>query len=585
MTTLPFEGALNAFRPAHEDTAEAAPAALDPIEILDAVDVPIVVLRRDLAVASFNRAAADVLGLRPSDVGRPPRAIAALAAAPNLERWCAQVLGCGGPSQHDFRVADRSFVLRINPHLKSDCRTGGVVLTFTNVTAFRASLDQAIYEREYTKAVLNAVADPIVVLDADLIIQSANRAFYAMFRMSREATQGLALRELGSGAFDLPRLHAQLSEMLADDRKFQPLEVDCDLPDTGPRIVMLNAYQLSLLGHPGRLALMSFQDVTERRRSEEYARRLASIVESSDEVIIGKSLDGVITSWNKAAERLFGYMAEEIIGQPISVLVPPDRRQEEDAILERVRRGDRMELFETVRRRKQGSLIEISLTISPIKDAQGKIVGVSSIARDITERRRADEHARMLAREIDHRSKNLLALVHATVQLTQSGTVDELKKAIGGRIQALSNAHTLLGQSRWTGADLRRLVAEELSPYGPEGSRADVEGPDLSLEPQLAQSIAMVLHELTTNAVKYGALSVPAGRVRIAWSRAGGRQLVFRWSETGGPPVQPPTRAGFGTRVIDQIVRSQLNGNARFDWRAGGLSCEIEISADGVLQS
>jgi PAS domain S-box-containing protein len=585
MTMLPLDDALSAFRQVHEEAGDAAFAAIDPTEILDAVDVPIVVLQRDLAVVSFNRAAADVLGLRPSDVGRSPRLIAALAGAPNLERWCADVLSCGMPSQHDFRAADRSFVLRINPHLKSNCRTGAAVLTFTNVTAFRASLDQAIYEREYTKAVLNTVADPIVILNADLIVQSANRAFYAMFRMSREATQGLALRALCSAAFDLPRLQAQLNETLADDRKFQPIEVDCDLPDARRRIITVNASQLSLPGHPGPLALVSFQDVTERRRNEERAQRLASIVESSDEVIISKSLDGVITSWNKAAERLFGYLAEEIIGQPVAILIPPDRQQVEEAILERVRRGEGVQVFETVRRRKQGSLMEISLTTSPIKDAQGKVVGVASIVRDITERRRADEHGRLLAREIDHRSKNLLALVHAIVELTQASTAGELKKAIGGRIRALSNAHTLLGQSRWAGADLRSLVAEELLPFGPEGSRADVEGPDLSLEPQLAQSIAMVLHELTTNAVKYGALSVPDGRVRIAWRRAAGKYLVLGWTETGGPPVEPPKRAGFGTRVVDQIVRSQLNGKARFDWRASGLECEIEISADGIVQS
>jgi two-component sensor histidine kinase len=188
----------------------------------------------------------------------------------------------------------------------------------------------------------------------------------------------------------------------------------------------------------------------------------------------------------------------------------------------------------------------------------------------------------MLGLEIDHRAKNLLAVVHASVQLTQAGTADELKKAISGRIQALSNAHTLLAESRWTGADLRRLVTEELSPFGPEGSRADVDGPDLRLEPQSAQSIAMVLHELTTNAVKYGALSVAAGRVRIEWSRADGGMLVLRWSETGGPPVKPPTRRGFGSRVVDQIIRTQLHGDARFDWRPDGLWCEIEFPAVGV---
>jgi PAS domain S-box-containing protein len=453
------------------------------------------------------------------------------------------------------------------------------------VTAFRASLDQAVYEREYTKAILNAVPDPIVVLDADLHIQSANRAFYAMFQVSREAAQGLTLGALNRCAFDLPELKGRLQETLNGTNAFPPFEIDCDLPEAGQRAVVINACPLTLPRHPGGLALLSFQDVTERKRNEEKAQRLAAIVESSGDPIISKTLDGVITSWNNAAERLFGYTAEEITGKPITLLIPPERRREEDTILESIRRGQSIEHFETVRRRKDGSLFEISLTISPIKDAHGNVIGASKIARDITERKRAEDHATMLGREIDHRAKNLLAVVQATVGLTRADTADELKKAIGGRIQALSNVHTLLAQSRWTGADLRHLITDELSPFGREASGADVVGPDLTLEPQSAQAIGMVLHELTTNAVKYGALSVAAGRVRIEWSHAIGGMVVLRWSETGGPPVKPPTRQGFGSRVIDQVVRTQLHGKSRFDWRPEGLRCEIEFPAFGTVHA
>jgi PAS domain S-box-containing protein len=578
--TLPAENAGATPRvKVREDAAGAA--AINLLDILEAADVPIVTLLSDLTIAHFNRAAADLLSLRAADVGRSPRAIPALAAAPSLEQWCTQVMRTGLARQHDFHAADRSFVVRIAPCATGEHGTNGTVLTFTNVTAFRASLDQAVYEREYTKAILNTVPDPIVVLDADLHIQSANRAFYAMFQVSREAAHGLALRALNRCAFDLPELQRRLQETLDDDSTFQPFEIDCDLPENGQRTVVINACMLTLPRHPGRLALMSFQDVTDRRRDEEKAQRLAAIVESSGDPIISKNLNGVITSWNNAAERLFGYMAEEIIGKDIAAIIPADRQQEEGTILERIRRGQSIERFETVRRRKDGSLIEISLTVSPIKDAYGNVIGASKIARDISERKRAEEHATMLGREIDHRAKNLLAVVHATVQLTRAETADELKKQISGRIQALSNVHTLLAQSRWTGADLRHLITEELSPFGPPGSRADVDGPDVSLEPQSAQAIAMVLHELTTNAVKYGALSVAAGRVRIEWSRGTGGMVMLRWSEAGGPPVKRPTRQGFGSRVIDQIVRTQLHGEPRLNWRPEGLRCEIEFPGFG----
>jgi two-component sensor histidine kinase len=228
--------------------------------------------------------------------------------------------------------------------------------------------------------------------------------------------------------------------------------------------------------------------------------------------------------------------------------------------------------------RKDGSAVDVLLTVSPLKDSAGRLLGASKIARDITERKRMEQDLQLLLREIDHRAKNLLALIQATVELSHADTTHDLKAVIGGRIQALARVHTLLAESRWAGADLATLVAEELSPYRSEqGLRADISGPDVRLEPSPAQSIAMVFHELTTNAVKYGALSVATGRVRIDWSRASHGRLMFRWVEMDGPSTDPPKRDGLGTRVITQIVRHQLSGDVRFDWRAEGLVCELAL--------
>jgi PAS domain S-box-containing protein len=319
-------------------------------------------------------------------------------------------------------------------------------------------------------------------------------------------------------------------------------------------------------------------DITERKRAELVAHQFASIVESSDDAILSKDLDGIIRTWNKGAERLFGYTAEETVGQSVTMLIPPERRDEEPGILERLRRGERIDHYETVRRRKDGSLIDISLTVSPVKNAAGRVTGASKIARDITERKRAEEHITLLAREVDHRSKNLLALVQATVHLTQADTAQELKAAIEGRVQALANAHTLLSRSRWAGADLRSLVREELAPYCQDAElRVRIEGSSLALEPNTAQSMAVAVHELTTNAVKYGALSVPTGHVQVEWSYAAEGRFIFRWTETGGPPVKPPTRRGFGTRVLERLVRGPLKGEVRYDWREQGLLCEIIV--------
>jgi PAS domain S-box-containing protein len=321
-------------------------------------------------------------------------------------------------------------------------------------------------------------------------------------------------------------------------------------------------------------------DVSERQRGEHAAHRLAAIVESSDDAIVSKDLNGVIATWNKAAERLFGYFAEEVIGKPITIIIPHDRLDEETGILQRVRRGERIDHFETVRQRKDGSLINISLTVSPVTDESGRIIGASKIARDITEQKRREEQVALLAREAEHRTKNLLALAQATVHLTQADTPDELKAAIDGRLRALAKAHRLLAQSRWAGADLQVMVTDELSPYlGNGDARAEISGPSLMLDPDPAQAMAMALHELGTNAAKYGALSTPQGRVKVEWQLQPGGRLRLQWIETGGPPVAPPRRQGFGTRVMQRMVCGQCNGDIDFDWRREGLVCVIMVAA------
>jgi PAS domain S-box-containing protein len=222
---------------------------------------------------------------------------------------------------------------------------------------------------------------------------------------------------------------------------------------------------------------------TALRESKERFRRLAAIVESSDDGIIDKDVNGIITSWNKGAERLYGYSAEEAIGKSVAILIPPEYQDEEYAIFERVWRGDRIEHYETVHKHRDGHLIDVSLAVSPTRDAEGKIVGCSKIARDIRERKRSEAQMSILAREAEHRAKNLLANVHAMVRLSQAETPDDLKEAIEGRIRALANVHSLFVQSRWTGAEIRHLVKQELSPYSKDGeTRTQIDGPTVESE-------------------------------------------------------------------------------------------------------
>src|SRR5512133_2182187 len=321
-----------------------------------------------------------------------------------------------------------------------------------------------------------------------------------------------------------------------------------------------DAEDLRLMTNLGTFAAAAYQTLL----SLNATQHMAAIVESSDDAIVSKDLDGIIKSWNSGAERIFGYAAQEVIGNSITMLIPPGRENEEPEILERIRRGERVDHYETVRQRKYRGLINVSLTISPVKNAQGKIIGASKIARDITERKRSEAQITMLAREAEHRAKNVLATVLAAVHLSSSDTPDGLKRAITGRIQALANAHSLFVESRWAGAELHRLVAEELSPYCEEGDRrARIDGPNLMIEPNAAQAIAVTLHELATNAAKYGALSVPDGYVEVNWSRATDGRVVLRWTEVNGPAANPPRYQGFGTRVMESMVVAQLKGEIR----------------------
>src|SRR6202050_2489036 len=364
---------------------------------LDSVDVPIIVISRECTVARVNRAAMTVFGLKASDLGRSLGNT--LAGVEDLNRICTRVIVDGAPHRRETRDGDRCFILRIAPYTGSDrSQILGAVLTFTNVTAFRASIEQAIFEREYTKAILNTLVDPLVVLDAKLHIQTANRAFYTIFGVSRDETQGISIRKVGNSEWETSEAWESIEATLSGPGEFQAVEIDGEVP-TGRRTLVLDARRLSGAGE-SRIVL-TFHDVTERKQAERITSLLAAIVDSSDDAIISKKLDGTITSWNKSAERLFAYKAEEAIGQHITLIVPWERRSEEEDILRRLAGGERVDHFETVRKRKDGTTLDVSLTISPIRDAAGKVIGASKVARDITERKLAEQALSEQARLLD----------------------------------------------------------------------------------------------------------------------------------------------------------------------------------------
>jgi PAS domain S-box-containing protein len=328
----------------------------------------------------------------------------------------------------------------------------------------------------------------------------------------------------------------------------------------------------------------------ENMRTEQVQHQLAAIVTSSDDAIISKGLDGIIQSWNRGAERLFGYAAADVVGKPITILFPADRVSEEDMLLERVRRGERVESYETVRRRKDGSRVDISLTVSPVKGSDGRIVGASKIARDITERKRAQEQQALLLREMSHRVKNLFAVTNGVVALSarSAHTPQDLALAVQERLAALTRAHELTrpglidaGEPAGQDTTLHTVIRTILAPYVAERTIGRngflLTGPDLPVVADAVTNIALVLHELATNAAKYGALSAPGGVIHIDCSVTN-EVLLLSWTERGGPPIErQPEGEGFGGVMMRRIVSGHFGGGVSRQWERDGLAVSLSI--------
>lgn len=331
--------------------------------------------------------------------------------------------------------------------------------------------------------------------------------------------------------------------------------------------------------------MMFLHGKTDRRHADAVDLRLAAIVESSDDAILSKDLDGIIASWNRGAQHLFGYTAEEVIGKSVTLLIPDDHPDEEPGILARLRRGESIDHYETVRHRKDGSLVDISLTVSPIVDADGVIIGASKIARDISEQRRADRQRNLLLHELNHRVKNSLATVQsiASQTLRHADSLQSFADAFNARLLALSKTHDLLTRQNWQQASLRELVLKELEPYANPSPSFSVDSDDIQLHPRMVLAFGLMFHELTTNAVKYGALSVPGGHVDVAWTVSADDdqpRLRVYWVESGGPPVAAPSRRGMGTRLLDAAVTDGMDGKTTLEFDPAGLRYMIDVPLD-----
>lgn len=324
-------------------------------------------------------------------------------------------------------------------------------------------------------------------------------------------------------------------------------------------------------------------DITERKRAQEIERLLALMIASSNDAMLAIDLDMVITSWNAAAERLYGYSSQEAIGRSVMMLVPDDRAEEEPEILRQIRAGQVVNRYETQRLRKDGSLVDVLLSVSPIIDPSGRVIGASKLAHDISARKEAERLQAILVGELHHRVKNILATVTAIARQTMGRDKDHREDvdAFTSRLSSLSRAQDLLLHGDWQFAELKSVVLQAISPYPAE--TFTVRGPTVPLPPKAVVSLSLALHELATNAAKYGALSVAGGRVSVVWDHdLATSQLTIIWKEEGGPDVVPPTRRGFGSTLVERLLTAELKGDAQISYERHGVVCVIKANISQI---
>jgi two-component sensor histidine kinase len=253
----------------------------------------------------------------------------------------------------------------------------------------------------------------------------------------------------------------------------------------------------------------------------------------------------------------------------------------------KVIRGE-MVVFETLRQRRDGSLVDVSISGAPLRDSQGVIVGISSIHRDITIQRQHEKQMRLIMRELAHRSKNLLAIIISMAAQTarNSITIADFTARFTQRLQGLAHSHDLLIQQNWRGAPLRELITSHLEPFiAGDKSRVILDGPDVIVDPKAAQNLGLALHELATNASKYGALSQPSGRISISWEKTPEGNFTVSWRESGGPEVVAPAHRGFGQAVLERLASQALEGHAQLEFTPQGVQWRMEMPGEYLVDA
>ncbi len=397
---------------------------------------------------------------------------------------------------------------------------------------------------------------------------------------------------------DAPRAARRLDAMLSEPGEQAPdIEYRMRRKD-GSWVWLLSSDRVFVRDEQGkpRQILGVATDISARKRFEEQLlaseERFRGIFENAPTGISISDIQGNFVQCNPAYERILGYSIEELRNAPFFTVVHPDDRDANLGEMVRLVRGE-VPYFEIFNRslHKSGRTVWVHKFVLLLKDRHGTPVNIVALVTDMTERKRQEEQIKLLMREVNHRSKNLLAVVQSVARQTAAyGDPEHFAERFSERLQGLSASHDLLVHNSWQGVGLEELVTSQLALFADlVGRRIVISGPPLRINASAAQSLGMALHELAVNAGKYGALSCADGRVDVSWQvrdeQGEGGRLELLWAEQGGPPVSAPKRSGLGTFILTRLVEQSLTAQVKLDFAPSGMSWSLSAPLDMVLEN
>lgn len=557
----------------------------DACALARAVCNPLLVLAEDLTVELANPAFCSAFAVEPGrsegykvyDIGDGRWDIPALRQL--LEETLPASDGAvDARIEHHFEGLGRRVLLLSAQTARLDDGGRRVFLSIRDVTRRERERAELEGQKELAEKIFDAARDPLLVLGWDLRVKAANETFYTNFRADRADTEGRLVYQLGNGQWNIPRLRELLETVLPENDSFDDFVVEHDFQEIGHRAMLLNARRIDHL----QLILLAIEDVTERSRAQKAQRasdeRLRRVLETDAVGVLFFDATGTVIDANDVFLRMTGYSREEVQGRELTWrrMTPAEWVEVSEQEMRKLAETGRIGPYEKEYILKDGSRSWMMFAGRQLDEET-----VVEYCIDVSDRKHAEMERELLIHELSHRVKNVFAVIQSLASQTRARgqSASAFREAFLGRLGALAQAHCMLLDTEWQGTSLDVLVDGAVQAYLADHPKSVVtEGEAIPLSPGHSVAVSMVLHELGTNAAKYGALSHSNGRLRVAWRTVaddGGSCVELSWEERGGSEIAPPKEKGFGSRLIEQAVSYQLGGTVEMDYSPEGLTCRI----------